>query len=843
MKVLDFDVAIGNIKVPIVKTILPSFSMQKLFHFKSITHRLIFSCVVSAIAVYSISYWHGRYLIQKNVRSWIIDLSQARIDNAAHQIEGALLKVEKDLFPLRQTLQTSAQNFDPPQPELLPQLKLLLAQQPHIQAIALINFTNNGSASSNKGWQYDRQSGYKDIKQDIKQNLNQNLNQNPKSETTLWLDRCQNEQKNLINANKQPNQAFWTDTYFSSDYKAPKITYCIPLTKKPDITPNSVIAIEMNLDWISGFIKQSLANSDETRYLELGDLFVTMPSHQADQQWLIKPNNPQQIRAWLSLPKTSQQNGNSGNLPSNQQSINANARSNSLTDSQGTLITQTVNSTGWIVGIGIPVNNFEQASQQYLWSMIFSMSKDMILMCVVIAYISQITTSSLRDLNTSTEEIAKGNLDTILPTINSEDEVGKLAQSFRRMRDSLQIYIHDLQETTAAKQKLESELSIAAQIQRTMLPRTNVDANLPYDISAVLKPARIVGGDLYDFFLMGSDRLCLIIGDVADKGFPSALHMARTITLIRALAKENSTPSEILSAVNQELCLDNEECQFVTVFCGILELDSGDFIYTSGGHDAPILVRDRHVQYLELETMPPLGIYEDAIFAEHKFKLIANDLILFYTDGITEAMNIDGEFFSDTRLLEMIAAYPPTNTTRAVRTIQHFCQEFTGDAPQFDDMTLLAVQYLPASPFLQTLNIMEWSLTINSELTELENVKQALNKILHNAGITLEIIENTQLIVEEILVNIIQYGYENRNDGHIDLHLEINEQNLILTFKDGGKPFDPLTEVAIPDLTRDDDARSLGGFGFFLVQELSEQVDYAYRDGKNILTVTQLISS
>jgi sigma-B regulation protein RsbU (phosphoserine phosphatase) len=221
---------------------------------------------------------------------------------------------------------------------------------------------------------------------------------------------------------------------------------------------------------------------------------------------------------------------------------------------------------------------------------------------------------------------------------------------------------------------------------------------------------------------------------------------------------------------------------------------------------------------------------------------LANDLILFFTDGITEAMNSDGEFFSDARLIEMIAAYPPTNSTRAVRTIQHFCQQFVGDAPQFDDMTLLAMQYLPSSPFLQAQNIMEWNLTLNSQLTELENVKQALNKILDEAGLTGVVIEDTQLIAEEILVNIIQYGYENRNDGHIDLRIEINEKNLIMTFKDGGKPFNPLTEVVTPDLDRDDDERSLGGFGLFLVQELSERVDYNYHDGKNILTVSQLIS-
>ncbi|MFM2060878.1 MAG: hypothetical protein RLZZ507_548 [Cyanobacteriota bacterium] len=137
------------------------------------------------------------------------------------------------------------------------------------------------------------------------------------------------------------------------------------------------------------------------------------------------------------------------------------------------------------------------------------MSKDMVLMCIVIAFISQLTIRPLRQLNTSTQEMAQGNLDTILPEVTSDDEVGRLTQSFRRMRDCLQLYIRNLQETTAAKQKLESELSIAAQIQRTMVPKTTVDksCNSPYQISALLKPARIVGGDLYDFFLLGSDRL------------------------------------------------------------------------------------------------------------------------------------------------------------------------------------------------------------------------------------------------------------------------------------------------------------------------------------------------
>lgn len=799
--------------------------MQKLFkfQFKSITHRLIFSCVASAIAIYGISYWHGRYLIQKNIRSFIIDLSQSRIDSAAHQIEENLIRVERDLSSLHQNIQDSTPNINLLQTDLLPQLKIFFEQQPHLEAIALVNLPNDKSDSSNRSWQYDRQGEFKNI---------------ISNEAQVWLNRCQSDRTGLIN--QTSNQAFWTEPYFLNNSEKPRITYCVPLNDKSKVNASRAIAIEMNLDWLPDFMKQKLANTDEIRYLELGDLFVAIPSNKPEQQWLVKPNNPRQVQSWLSqkmlLPQNNNTDKKSGNISSIRQPIN------SLTNSQGSLITQTVNSTGWIVGIGFPESKFEQASQQYLWLMILSMSRDIGLVCVVIAVILQVTTRSLRDLNTSTEEMAKGNLDAILPDVKSEDEVGRLTRSFQLMQDSLQLYIHNLQETTAAKQKLESELSIAAQIQRAMLPKINVSPDSLYQISALLKPARIVGGDFYDFFVMGSDRLCLIIGDVAGKGFPSALQMARTITLIRTLTKASSTPSEILNSVNQELCIENDECQFVTVFCGILELASGEFTYASGGHDAPILVRDRHVQYLELETRPPLGLYEDTVFEHHKCILLANDLILSFTDGITEAMNSDGDFFSDIRLIETMAAYPPTSSARAVRTIQHFCQQFVGDAPQSDDMTLLAMQYLPASPFLQSPNIMEWNLTLNSQLTELENVKQALNKILDEAGLTAVVIEDAQLIAEEILVNIIQYGYENSNDGHIDLRLEINEKNLIMTFKDGGKPFNPLTEVVTPDRDRDDDERSLGGFGFFLVQELSERVDYTYHDGKNILTVSQLIS-
>lgn len=794
----------SNLGSLITNSVMKKLFIFRFIRFKSITHRLIFSCVVAAIGIYGVSYWQARKLLQNSVNDWLIDLAQSRIDTVANEIEGKLQAIERSILLSIYGIEKSAQNPNAVnQNELLPILTTLVEKQPQIQAVALINARNISEA----GWYYDRQGKY------TKLNL---------EASKIWLTRCQ------IKGNTPAKSPFWTQPYPFNHPSA--ITYCFPLSVNSNPETINWLVMEVNLDWVSPNMVEKLAKSNQSRGLELGNYFVFSPSN---AQWIVKPENPQLLHLWLSG-----QNHNLNNQESNPGLINT--RNNY----QGILVTTKVNSTNWIVGITFPSAKLEQFQQQYLWLVIVSMSKDMLLICVVIAFISQLTTRPLRQLNTSTQEMAQGNLDTILPAVTSDDEVGRLTQSFRQMRDSLQLYISNLQETTAAKQKLESELSMAAQIQRTMVPKTTVDSspNSPYQISALLKPARIVGGDLYDFFLLGSNRLCIIIGDVADKGFPAALLMARTVTLIRTLTKPFNTPSEILYTVNQELCAENEECLFVTVFCGVIDLRSGKFIYASGGHDAPLLIHNRQVKFLDLETGPPLGLYEDSVFEQSECVLTANDLILLYTDGITEAMNSQGEIFSETRLMEMMTSYPPSNPARAVRTIVHFCQQFVGDAPQSDDITLLAVQYLPSSPFSQVANVMEWNLTLNSELTELETVKHSLGKILQAASLTVELIEDAQLIVEEVLVNIIQYGYENRSDGYIDLRIEINNQQLIMTFKDSGKPFNPLTEIVLPDTSMDDEERSQGGFGFFLVQQLAQQVDYVYLNGNNILTVRQAIA-
>jgi sigma-B regulation protein RsbU (phosphoserine phosphatase) len=297
---------------------------------------------------------------------------------------------------------------------------------------------------------------------------------------------------------------------------------------------------------------------------------------------------------------------------------------------------------------------------RYFVLIVVSMIKDMLLICGVIIGASRLMVRPLQSLTRTMEDITQGNWHTPLPELRQQDEVGQLNRSFIRMRNPLREYIHKLQETTAARQKLESELAIASQIQNSMLPQSIVTASphSAFDVPALHQPARIVGGDLYDFFFVDEQPLLLVIGDVADKGIPAALSMAETVALIRIQGKQISEPSQILAAVNRELCHDNADCQFVTLFYGVLNLKTGVLHYASGGHDAPILLSQGQGRLLSLETGSPLRLDSDPNDPSQFHSLHRNDLLLLYTDGITEALSAYGTFFFN-RSPDRDCEYPP----------------------------------------------------------------------------------------------------------------------------------------------------------------------------------------
>lgn len=501
---------------------------------------------------------------------------------------------------------------------------------------------------------------------------------------------------------------------------------------------------------------------------------------------------------------------------------------------------QQLQDTPLVYGFYFPDAEFQAYLGKYFMIVIFSMGKDMLLMCVAIALVSRQTTKSLRSLSKSTEEIAQGNLDTELTKIPRSDEVGRLSRSFRRMRDSLKLHILELQEATAARQRMESELAIAAQIQQAMLPSAEAAIDPRYSMSTLLQPARVVGGDLYDFFHVADEHICMVIGDVANKGVPAALFMARTLSLMRTLAHQSSSPAALLFAVNHELAHNNPECRFVTMFFAMLDLKSGRLQYASAGHDAPLLLRDGQVSKLALDTGPALGLEEEASFPQFEIHLLAHDIVVMYTDGITEARNQDNEEFSEARLQTTITREAPAFAADIIRSVTLAHQQFIAQAPQFDDLTLLSMQFHPEAKRRKPA-FADWQISLNGQPLAYEQVRPHLAGLLQAQQVSEEVVDDLQLITEEVLVNVIKHGATDQDPASIQLDVHLQESEVVLDVVDNSHAYNPLHGVRQPDLDVDPADRPEGGLGLYLVNALADHIDYNYAHGQNNLHIRKFL--
>ena len=230
----------------------------------------------------------------------------------------------------------------------------------------------------------------------------------------------------------------------------------------------------------------------------------------------------------------------------------------------------------------------------------------------------------IADLTEMTRRIAGGDF-TQRIDIRAKNEIGVLAASFNGMTRRLAESIEHLKETTAAKERIESELKIAHEIQMSMVPKIfpPFPERSEFDIFATLVPAKEVGGDLYDFFFIDDDHLCFAVGDVSGKGVPASLFMAVTKTLFRATAGNGGTPGEILARLNTDICRDNESCMFVTFFCAILNIRTGQVDYGNGGHNLPYYLHRDGVSPLENPGGRALGLVEQSPYASGRMVLSA----------------------------------------------------------------------------------------------------------------------------------------------------------------------------------------------------------------------------
>ena len=247
-----------------------------------------------------------------------------------------------------------------------------------------------------------------------------------------------------------------------------------------------------------------------------------------------------------------------------------------------------------------------------------------------------------------------------------------------------------------AKERIESELRVATDIQMSMVPRvfTTVPSREEVELFASLKPAKEVGGDLYDFAVVQDDFLYFTVGDVSDKGVPAALFMAVTKTLLKAMAVLNLPPDEVLAQANREIALENDALMFVTVFCGKLNLKTGELVYSNAGHNPPLLLRQGgEVEWLKMPTGLVLGVDQEARYETMAVQLAAGDCVLAYTDGVTEAMNPAHQLFSEARLLQTAQSVARSSVHDIVTAVVAAVHEHASGEKQSDDITVLVARY------------------------------------------------------------------------------------------------------------------------------------------------------
>ena len=308
--------------------------------------------------------------------------------------------------------------------------------------------------------------------------------------------------------------------------------------------------------------------------------------------------------------------------------------------------------------------------------------------------VSGSVTKPMSKLTEGVIEVGKGNLDNKI-SIDSKDEIGLLASCFNKMTDDLSEYIENLQLITAEKEHISAELNVARKIQSSMLP--SIFPPFPerneFEIFASMLPAKEVGGDFYDFFLIDEDTLAVVVADVSGKGIPAALFMVIAKTLIKNSAQAGMGPKEVFETVNNTLCENNDAAMFVTAFMGYLNLRSGKFTCVNAGHNPP-LIKKTGGEYEFLKTKPSfiLAGVEGISYSEVELTLQEGDIIYLYTDGVTEAMDPKGALFTEPRLLDAMGKHADCSVKDLLINIKDEIDIFANGAEQADDITMLAIK-------------------------------------------------------------------------------------------------------------------------------------------------------
>ena len=443
--------------------------------------------------------------------------------------------------------------------------------------------------------------------------------------------------------------------------------------------------------------------------------------------------------------------------------------------------------------------------------------------------IKKVIINNLEKINDTLGRITEGDLN-VTVDVRSSKEFSSLSDDINSTVSTLKRYIAE------AAARIDKELEYAKQIQLSALP-TNFPKDEEYNVYAQMIAAKEVGGDFYDFYKLNDTTVAFLVADVSGKGIPAAMFMMTAKTIIKDLAESGMAVNDIFTKANEKLCENNESGMFVTAWMGILDITTGNLQFANAGHNPPLIKRaNGDFEYLKTRAGFVLAGMEGIRYRAGELTLEAGDRLFLYTDGVPEATNSENCLYGEERLLDFMNSNKNLKPEALLPDLKANIDEFVGEAPQFDDITMLIFDYKSNQGGEPMTNKI-----FRASTDALSEVLGFVDEMLEKYECPMKIQTAVCVAIEEVFVNVARYAYKTE-EGDVSLGVGFDDGSRTITFRmaDKGVPFDPLKKPD-PDITLSADEREIGGLGIFITKKTMDSVTYAYENGENVLTMIKKI--
>lgn len=439
--------------------------------------------------------------------------------------------------------------------------------------------------------------------------------------------------------------------------------------------------------------------------------------------------------------------------------------------------------------------------------------------------LKKVVINNIRSVNSSLARITSGDLE-VTVDVRDNAEFASLSDDINSTVDTMKQLIAE------AEARIDEELAFAKNIQISSLP--GIFPPFPqrdeFDIYALIDTAKEVGGDFYDFYFLGEDRLCFLVADVSGKGIPAALFMMRAKTELKRLAETGAELNAVVEKANNDLCTGNEAGMFVTAWMCVLNLKTGELEFVNAGHNPPLVKHaDGSFEYLRSRAGLVLGGMSDIPYRKMTIQLIPGDTLFLYTDGVTEATDSGNQLFGESRLQEALDCAEYKDMQELCGKVKQSVDSFVAEAPQFDDITMVALRY-----FGKQYPSMHFE---NAAIADIPTVTDFVENELEKLGCPMGATMRIAVAIDEIFSNIVNYAYEGET-GPVTVTVQPRKgpQGVTLVFEDEGVPYNPLAKQD-PDVTLPPEERGIGGLGILIVKKTMDDVSYEYKKGRNVLSL------